>query len=171
MVLVSLVILDDHLIKGSCDFTYKSPPTKVTIQLNLVALETAVLEIQWFKLVTWFGKMTWSKGHITLWAEAQVSHHCSNFRDLRHCASRGEMVLVCHMILKDHVTKALKSVINIFSKAHGMSYWHIRNFTITVALIKTFVSASSDSSLTLVNTVLRNEWWNIRKNQWQEGKR
>ena len=77
--------------------------------------------------------MTWSKGNITLWAEAQVSHHRSNFRDLRHCASGDEMVSVCHMILKDHVTKALKSTITIFSKAHGMSYSHIRNFTITVA--------------------------------------
>ena len=45
MVLVSLVILEDHVIKDSCDFVCKSPPTKVTIQLSLVALETAVLEI------------------------------------------------------------------------------------------------------------------------------
>ena len=48
------------------------------------------------------------------------------------------MVLICHMILKDHVTKARKSAITIFSKAHGMSYSHIRNFTITGALTKTF---------------------------------
>ena len=94
--------------------------------------------------------MTGSKGHITLWAGAQVRHHRSNSRDLRHCASGDEMVLFCHMILKDHVTKALKSAITIFSKAHGMSYSHIRNFTITVALTKTFASAFSDSSLILV---------------------
>ena len=50
----------------------------------------------------------------------------------------------------DHVTKALKSAITIFSKAHGMSYSHIRNVTITVALMKAFASASSDSSLILV---------------------
>ena len=56
------------------------------------------------------------------------------------------------MILKDHVTKALKSAITIFSKAHGMSYLHIRNFKITVALTKTFASASSDSSLILVTS-------------------
>ena len=74
----------------------------------------------------------------------------SNSRGLRHCVSGDEMVLVCHMILKDHVTKALKSTITIFSKAHSMSYSHIRNFTITVALTKTFASASSDSSLILV---------------------
>ena len=53
-------------------------------------------------------------------------------------ASGDEMVLVCHMILKDHVAKALKSAITIFSKAHGMSYSHIRNFTITVAFTKIF---------------------------------
>ena len=45
LVLVSLVILEDHVIKGSCDFMCKSPPTKVTILLSLVALETVVLEI------------------------------------------------------------------------------------------------------------------------------
>ena len=54
------------------------------------------------------------------------------------------------MILKDYVTKALKSAITIFSKAHGMSYSHIRTFTITVTLTKTFASASSDNSLFLV---------------------
>ena len=150
MVLVSYEILEDHVIKGSCDFMCKNPSTKVIIQLSFVALETAVLGIKWFKFVTRFGKMIWSKGHITLWAEAQVSHHRSNSRGLRHWASGDEMILVCRMILKDHVTKALKSAITIFPKAHGMSYSHIRNFTITVALTKTFASASSNSSLILV---------------------
>ena len=60
------------------------------------------------------------------------------------------MVLVCHVILEDHVTRALKSVIAIFSKAHVMSYSHIRNFTIKVALTKIFASVSNDSSLILV---------------------
>ena len=91
-----------------------------------------------------------SKGHITLLAGDQVCHHRSNSLDLRHCASGDEIVLVCHMILKDHVTKSLESTITIFSKAHSMSYSHIRNFTITVALTKTFASGSSDSSLILV---------------------
>ena len=59
------------------------------------------------------------------------------------------MVLVCHAILEDHVIKALKSPITIFSKAHGISYSHIRNFTIKVALKKTFACVSSDSSLIL----------------------
>ena len=45
MILVSLVILEDHVIKGLCDFMCKSLSTKVTIQLSLVILETAVLEI------------------------------------------------------------------------------------------------------------------------------
>ena len=48
------------------------------------------------------------------------------------------------------MTKALKSAITIFSKAQGMSYSHIRNFTITVALTKIFANASSDSSLILI---------------------
>ena len=60
------------------------------------------------------------------------------------------MVLICHMILKDHVTKALKSANPIFSKAHGMTYSHIRNFTVAEALTKTFANACSDSSLILV---------------------
>ena len=53
------------------------------------------------------------------------------------------------VILEDHVIKALKSAITIFSKAHGMSYSHIRNFTIKVALTNTFVCVSSGSSLIL----------------------
>ena len=59
------------------------------------------------------------------------------------------MALVCHVILEDQVIKALKSAIIIFSKAHGISYSHIRNFTIEVALMKTFVCVSCDSSLIL----------------------
>ena len=54
------------------------------------------------------------------------------------------------MIFKDHVTKALKSAITVFSKAHGMSYSHVQNFTITVALPTTFDSLSGDSSVILV---------------------
>ena len=42
------------------------------------------------------------------------------------------------------------TTLTIFSKAHSMPYSHIRNFTIKVALIKTFASVSSDSSLILV---------------------
>ena len=72
--------------------------------------------------------MTRSKGHITLWAGAQVSHNRSNSRHLRHCASGDGMVLVCHIILKDHVTKALKSAITIFSKTHVC---YIRTFQIS----------------------------------------
>ena len=59
------------------------------------------------------------------------------------------MILVCHVILEAHVIKELKSAITIFSKAHGMSYSHIRNFAIKVALTKTFACESSDSSLIL----------------------
>ena len=60
------------------------------------------------------------------------------------------MVLACHVILQNHAIKALKSAIDIFSKAHGMSYSHIRNFTINVALTKIFACVSSDNSLILV---------------------
>ena len=62
------------------------------------------------------------------------------------------MILVCHVILEDHVIKALKSAIAIFFKAHGMSYSHIRNFTIKVALTKTFACVSSNSSLILATS-------------------
>ena len=60
------------------------------------------------------------------------------------------MILVCHVILEDHVIKVLKSAITVSSKAHGMSYLHIRNFTIKVALTKTFACVSIDSTLILV---------------------
>ena len=60
------------------------------------------------------------------------------------------MILVCHVILEDHVIKVLKSAITIFSKAHGMSHSHIQNFTIKVALTETFACVSIDSTLILV---------------------
>ena len=72
--------------------------------------------------------MTSSKDHITLWAGVQVSHHRSNSRGLRHCASGDEMVLVCHMILKDHVTKALNPQL-LFSLKHMVC--HIPTFEIS----------------------------------------
>ena len=78
-----------------------------------------------------------------------VSHHPTKFCGFRHCGSGDIMILVCHVILEDHVIKVLKSAITIFSKAHGMSHSHIRNFTIKVALTETFACVSSDSSLIL----------------------
>ena len=63
---------------------------------------------------------------------------------------KDKIVLVCHVILEDHVIKTLKAAITIFSKAHGISHSHIQNFTIKVALRKPFTSVSSDSSLILV---------------------
>ena len=68
---------------------------------------------------------------------------------------KDKIVLVCHVILEDHVIKALKAAITIFSKAHGISHSHIQNFTIKVALRKPFTSVSSDSSLILVAQTTR----------------
>ena len=79
-----------------------------------------------------------------------VIHHPTKFCAFRHCGSGDVMILVCHVILEDHVIKVLKSAITIFSKVHGMSYSHIRNFTIKVALAKTFACVSIDSTLILV---------------------
>ena len=78
-----------------------------------------------------------------------VSHHPTEFCGFRHCGSGDIMVLVCHVILEDHVIKELKSAITTFSKAHGMSYSHIRNFTIKVALTKIFACVSSGSRMIL----------------------
>ena len=49
----------------------------------------------------------------TFWT---VSHHRTKWGRQRHCASGDKMVIVCHVILKDHVIKALKSLITIFCK-------------------------------------------------------
>ena len=78
-----------------------------------------------------------------------VNHHPTKFCGFRHCGHGDIMILVCHVILEDHVIKAVKSAIAIFFKAHGMSYSHIRNFKIKVALTKTFACVSSNSSLIL----------------------
>ena len=89
-------------------------------------------------------------GHVTLWIKTpNVSHHPTKFCGFVHCGNGGIMILVCHVILEDQVIKALKSAITIFSKAHGMSYSHRRNFSIKVALTKTFACVSSESSLIL----------------------
>ena len=79
-----------------------------------------------------------------------VSHHPTKFCSCKYCGSGDIMILVCHVILEDHVIKVLKSAITIFSKAHGMSHSHIRNLTIKVALTKTFVCVSIDSTLILI---------------------
>ena len=79
-----------------------------------------------------------------------VSNHPTKFCGFRLCGSGDIMILVCYVILEDHVIKVLKSVIIIFSKVHGMSYLYIRNFTIKVALTKTFAFVSMDSTLILV---------------------
>ena len=78
------------------------------------------------------------------------SHHPTKFCGFRHCGSGNIMVLVCHVILENHLIKALKLALTVYSKAHGMSYSHIRNLTIKVALTKIFAFVSSDSSLILV---------------------
>ena len=88
------------------------------------------------------------------------------------------MVLVCRVILEGHMIKVLKSAIAIFSKAHGMSYSHIRNFTIKVALMKTFACVSSDSSLILPTPsckqlikYAKNFFCRSVQKRWQEAKR
>ena len=81
-----------------------------------------------------------------------VSHHPNKVCGFRHCGSGDIMVLVGHVILEDHVIKALKSAITIFSKSHGMSYSHLRNLTIEVALMKTFACVSNGSNLILATS-------------------
>ena len=44
LVLVCHVILQDHVIKQSCDFLGRSPSKPVTILQNLVAIATLVVE-------------------------------------------------------------------------------------------------------------------------------
>ena len=62
MVLNWHVILQDHVIKQSCDFMSRSPLMQVTIQQSLVALATLVLElIPQDHVIKWsFDFMLWS---------------------------------------------------------------------------------------------------------------
>ena len=48
MILVCHVILQDHVIKGTCGYRSWSPSRKVAILPCLVAIGTMVLEISWF---------------------------------------------------------------------------------------------------------------------------
>ena len=81
-----------------------------------------------------------------------MCHHRIKSGGQRHCASGDKMVLVCYVILESHVIKALKSTITAFSKAHGISYTHMQNIIIKLALTKTFASVTNDSSLILVTS-------------------
>ena len=45
MVLACHVILQDHVIKGSCDFIGRSPSRKIIIQPSLTAIGTVVVKI------------------------------------------------------------------------------------------------------------------------------
>ena len=69
-----------------------------------------------------------------------------------HCASADKIIIICYVILEDHMIKVLKSTITIFSKAHGMSYLHVQNFTIKVALTKIFFCVANNSGLILVTS-------------------
>ena len=100
-------------------------------------------------LVILEGRMIKGSCHSMDKSPPNVSHHPTKFCGFRHCRSGDIMILVCHVILEDHVIKVLKSAITVSSKAHGMSYLHIRNFTIKVALTKTFACVFSDSNLIL----------------------
>ena len=39
-----------------------------------------------------------------------VSYNPAKFGGHRHCVSRDIMVLVCHMILQDHITKGILNI-------------------------------------------------------------
>ena len=46
--LVFHVILQDHVVKGSCDFMGESPSWQVTTLQNLVTIGIVVVEIEYF---------------------------------------------------------------------------------------------------------------------------
>ena len=48
VVLVCHVILQDHMINGSCDFMSRSPSREVTILPSLGAIGTLIVEIELF---------------------------------------------------------------------------------------------------------------------------
>ena len=58
--LVCYLILQEHVIKGSCDYMVTSPSWQVTMQQKLVAITTLVME-------SWSCRTMWSQGHVILW--------------------------------------------------------------------------------------------------------
>ena len=54
-----------------------------------------------------FKKTKWSKGYVTLYGQEPIkkSHHPAKFGVHRHCGSGDITILVCHVILQDHMIK------------------------------------------------------------------
>ena len=58
MVVVSHVILQDHVMKRLSDFMGSCPSRQVSILQSLVTIGTLVVELKWFKFLTWSSKTT-----------------------------------------------------------------------------------------------------------------
>ena len=67
MVLVCHVILQEHVIKGSCDFMSYIPSWYVITLPILVTISIVVVEIKRFEIVTTSCKTTCFKNYATLW--------------------------------------------------------------------------------------------------------
>ena len=71
----------------------------VTTLPSLVVIGIVTVEIKCFQFALWFRKIAKFKESF------KVSQQVAKFGGLRHCGSEAIIVLVCHMILEDHVTK------------------------------------------------------------------
>ena len=90
MVIVYHVILQDHVIKGSCDVMDRSPSRWVTILPSLVFINTLVLEI-WFEFVTW----SWCDDVTIICLISHIwvkSCRCTKFGDHRSCINGNTSV-------------------------------------------------------------------------------
>ena len=113
MVLVCHMILQDHIIKGPCEFMGRSP--------SRLSYHPAKFGSHWDCQV-WQPQATWQQTYngylscdlarkcnqnIRLYGlqPLKVCHHSSKFGAHRGCESGDIMVLVCDMILQDHVIK------------------------------------------------------------------
>ena len=104
-ILVCHVISKNHEIKGLCDFLGMIPSKKVRILPGLVTIDTLIVEIHFFQLITWCRKTTYQK---TMWRYTQesikVSYHPAKFGGKMYCGSGDIMILVSHLYLFDDVT-------------------------------------------------------------------
>ena len=107
------------MIKDSCDIIGRSPSRKVIILPSLVAIGPLVMEINGFCLSRDLTKSC-NQGFLWLGACVKVYHHPSKFGGHRHCASLDKMVLVCPVILQNHV---IKEWCNFFGRNSLSKLW------------------------------------------------
>ena len=98
------VTSQNHVIERSSNFLSWSSLCHVTTLPNLVARGIVVVEVH-FYFVTWSSKTIWLKDQVTITIGAPAK-----FDDHKQYSNGDIIVLFCHMIQQNHVTRRLRTL-------------------------------------------------------------